>query len=252
MTRNASLASSCVLVLAITLTLSSAISFAEDEHASESHKDEKEEAIATPTAGKEHLETEEHSSHEGEEAGHEAKEEPEHEHIRETAGGPHVHSSVTAEAAQWVGVGTLLAAGPVFGIKMRSINKLAYKNVILILAVGVGTMHLLLSPDHLVDVGIGHGIFFAAAGSAQIGFGVLFMAKPTRKLAIIGTAGTVGIIILYFVTRIENLPEPFGAPEGIDQVGIIAKLVEMSLVALLLYLAVHLVKAKPVQTVSAR
>jgi hypothetical protein len=123
---------------------------------------------------------------------------------------------------------------------MRSANKLSCKDVVLTLALGVGIMHVLLALDHLADIGIEHGIFFAIAGSAQIGFGLLFISKPTRGLAIIGTAGTIGSIVLYFITRMVELPEPFGALEGIDQVGIIAKIAEISLVALLVYLALYI------------
>jgi len=39
-----------------------------------------------------------------------------------------------------------------------------------------------------------------------------------------------------------ELPEPFGAPEGTDQVGIIAKMVELSMIAILTYLLVYLRK----------
>ena len=123
--------------------------------------------------------------------------------------------------------------------------ELAYKDVVLTLALGVGIMHVLLATDHLIDVGIEHGIFFAIAGSAQIGFGLLFISKPTKGLVIIGTAGTIGSIVLYFITRMVELPEPFVAPEGIDQVGIIAKMVEVSLVALLVYLAVYIKTKSP-------
>ena len=139
-------------------------------------------------------------------------------------------------------MGTLLVAAPVFAIRMRSANKLGYKDVVLILAIGVGIMHVLLALDHLVDIGIEHGIFFAIAGSAQIAFGLLFFSKPTRGLAIIGAAGTIGSIVLYFITRMVVLPEPFGALEGIDQVGIIAKIAEVFLVAVLIYLIVYLRK----------
>ncbi|MFQ5941422.1 MAG: hypothetical protein ACE5KA_06985 [Nitrososphaerales archaeon] len=241
---NASLVPVAILVLAITLTLSSNLSFAQDEYDPENLEHEAEKTLA---AQEEHEETEEHSSHEDEEAKHETKGELEHEHIRETVEGPHVHSSATAEAALWVGLGTLLVAAPIFGISIRSTNKLAYKNIVLTLAVGVGIMHLLLTPDHLADVGMGHGIFFAAAGIAQIGFGILFMVRATRNLALIGATGNIGSIILYFITRIENLPELFTAPEGIDPIGIIAKITEMSLVALLIYLVLFLRKGKAVE-----
>jgi len=192
-------------------------------------------------------EEENHSSHENETPMNELNDQLKHEHMNVTTEGPHVHNSITAEAAQWIGLGTLLVAALVFAIRMRSANKLGYKDVVLTLAIGVGIMHVLLALDHLVDVGIVHGIFFATAGFSQIGFGLLFISKPTRGLAIIGVAGVLGSIILYFVTRLLTLPEPFGAPEGMEQVGIIAKMVESSLVAILTFLIVYLRKQRLVR-----
>jgi len=241
MKRNIFPASIFILVLIAILSSSSDFSFAEDEHSLESHKNE-----AEKTSVSEDIEEEHHSSHENETSMDELNDQLKHEHLDDTIEEPHVHNSITAEAAQWIGVGTLLIAAPVFAIRMRSANKLGYKDVVLILAIGVGIMHVLLAPDHLADVGIGHGIYFAIAGSAQIGFGLLFISKPTRGLAIIGTAGTIGSIVLYFITRMMELPEPFGALEGIDQVGIIAKIVEVFMVAVLIYLIVYLRKQIPV------
>ena len=77
---------------------------------------------------------------------------------------------------------------------------------------------------------------------------MLFLAKPTRGLAIIGIAGTIGSIVLYFITRMAELPEPFGSPEGMDQVGIIAKIVEISMIVVLTYLLVYLRKQMHVRT----
>ena len=228
-------ASVFVLILTIIFSISSDFSFAEEEHSLESHENETEKTSAAEQTEEEH-----HSTHEIEPSVKEIQDQPKHEHMDDTLEGIHVHNSITAEAAQWIGVGTLLVAAPVFAIRMRSANKLGYKDVVLTLALGVGIMHVLLAPDHLIDVGMEHGIFFVIAGSAQIGFGLLFISKPTRGLAIIGTAGTIGSIVLYFITRMVELPEPFRAPEGIDQVGIIAKIAEISLVALLVYLAVYI------------
>jgi len=237
MKRNIFPASVFILVLITILSSSSDFSFAEDEHSLESHKNETEK-----TSVSEHKEEEHHSSHENETSMNELNDQLKHEHMDVTTEGPHVHNSITAEAAQWIGLGTLLVAAPVFAIRMRSANKLGYKDVVLTLAIGVGIMHVLLAPDHLIDVGIAHGMFFIIAGYAQIGFGLLFISKPTRRLAIIGTAGTIGSIVLYFITRMVELPEPFGALEGIDQIGIIAKIVEISLVALLVYLVLYIKK----------
>jgi len=230
-------ASIFILVLIAILSSSSDFSFAQEEHSLMSHDDEIEN-----TSADEHIEEEHHSSHEIEPSMEEIQDQPEHEHMDDTQEEIHIHNSITAEAAQWMGVGTILVAVPVFAIRMRSANKLSYKDVVLTLALGVGIMHLLLAPDHLIDVGMDHGIFFAITGSAQIGFALLFIAKPTRGLAIIGIAGTIGSIVLYFITRMAELPEPFGAPEGMDQVGIIAKMIEVSLVVILTYLIVYLKK----------
>ena len=230
-----------ILVLIVILSSSSDFSFAEEEHSLETHENETEK-----TSVSERTEEEHHSTHEIEPSMKEIQDQPKHEHMDDTLEDIHVHNSITAEAAQWIGVGTLLAAVPVFSIRMRSANKLGYKDVVLTLALGVGIMHVLLAPDHLIDIGMEHGIFFAIVGSAQIGFGLLFISKPTRGLAIIGTAGMIGSIVLYFITRMVELPEPFGAPEGIDQVGIIVKMAEVSLAAILIYLIVYLRKQMPV------
>lgn len=193
---------------------------------------------------------EEHTSHES--AGSDVNEDvthgSEHIHLHEEQGGTHVHDSVTAETAQWVGVASLAVAGSITGAKARTKNKTtAYKFIVLTLSVGAGLMHLLLVPDHLIDVGAEHAKYFAISGIAQISFGILFMFRSSRRFAIIGMVGNIGSIALYWITRTLDLPAPLGAPEGIDSVGIVAKMVEISLVALLVYLAAHFKKIKPVE-----
>ena len=248
-----------LLVFAIALSLTHSLNNTFAESASEeSHEHEPKDTAAGSTGDtnidkQELMVQEEDASHESAGVGgdaheHEAVEEPQHAHIHETKGGSHVHNSATAEAAQWVGVGTLSAAASIFGIKLRAKNNFAnYRLVVLTLVTGAGVIHLLVVPDHLADVSIEHAKFFTAAGVAQISFGILFMIKPTKRFAIIGIVGNIGSIILYLVTRIGNLPAPFGAPEGIDTVGILAKIVEISLVSLLIYLAIYYKKIKPVE-----
>ncbi len=232
-----------ITVLALTLTHYYDVSFAQSSE--EQHEHQEEETVADPSqdthTDQETMLPEEHESEEGQ-----------HEHVRETGEGSHVHNSVTAEAAQWVGVGTLVAAASLFGINTRTRYKAkGYRFVVMALAVGAGIIHLLLVPDHLSDVSVEHARFFVALGVAQISFGILFMLRPTKRFAIIGIVGNMGSIILYWITRIADLPEPFGAPEGLDAVGIITKIVEMSLVALLIYLAVHYRKVRFLEASSA-
>ncbi|MGH9921535.1 MAG: hypothetical protein ACRD38_02155, partial [Nitrososphaerales archaeon] len=211
----------------------------------EQHEHQEEETVVDSSqdthADQETVLPEEHEP----EAGEHESEEGQHEHVRETGEGSHVHNSATAEAAQWVGVGTLVATASLFGINARTRYKAkGYRFVVMALAVGAGIIHLLLVPDHLSDVNVEHARFFVALGVAQISFGILFMPRPTKRFAIIGIVGNMGSIILYWITRIADLPEPFGAPEGLDAVGIITKIVEMSLVTLLIYLAVHYRKVR--------
>lgn len=258
MVRNPFLVSLLMLVITLTLAFSLNFSFAEDKPASEgSHEHEAEKTVASSMEDP-HVDTqeptvqEEHSLHEsgveGDVPEHEASEASKHVHMHEAGEGSHVHNSVTAEAAQWVGVATLLATASILGIKIRTNNRIGdHRFIVLTLAVGAGVAHLLLVPDHLADVSIEHAGFFTAAGVAQISFGILFMLKPAKMFAIIGMTGNIGNIILYWVTRIGDLPAPFGAPEGIDTVGIVTKIVEISLVALLIYLALHFKKIKPVE-----
>jgi len=225
-----------ITVLALTLTHYYDASFAQSSE--EQHEHQEEETVVDSSqdthTDQETALPEEHESEEGQ-----------HEHVRETGEGSHVHNSVTAEAAQWVGVGTLVATASLVGINTGARYKAkGYRFVVMALAVGAGIIHLLLVPDHLSDVSVEHARFFVALGVAQISFGILFMLKPTKRFAIIGIVGNVGSIILYWITRIQNLPEPFGAPEGLDAVGITAKIVEMSLVGLLIYLAVNYKKIR--------
>jgi len=137
MKRNIFPASIFILVLIAILSSSSDFSFAEHEHSLESHKNEIEK-----TSVSEH-EEEHPSSHENETSMNELDDQLEHEHMDVTTEDSHVHNSITAEAAQWIGLGTLLVGAPVFAIRMRSANKLGYKDVVLILAIGVGIMHIL-------------------------------------------------------------------------------------------------------------
>ena len=232
-------ASILILVLIAILSSSSDFSFAQEEHSLISHENETEN-----TSAAEH--TEDNSSREIESSMKEMRDQLESEHMDDTPNDIHKHTSITAEIAQWIGVGTLLAAALVFAIRMRSANKLGYKYLVLTLALGVGIIHILLVPDHLTELGIEHGIFFGILGSTQIGFGLLFIAKPTRGLAIIGIVGTIGSIVLYFITRMGEL-ESLGFPEGMDQVGIIAKIVEVSLISILTYLIAYRRKQMPVE-----
>jgi hypothetical protein len=236
-----------ITVLAFTLTHYYDASFGQSSE--EQHEHQEEDTVADSSqdthTDQERVLPDEHGTEAGEHAEEHESEEGQHEHVRETGEGPHVHNSVTAETAQWVGVGTLVAAASLIGINTRTRYKAkGYRFVVMTLAVGAGIVHLLLVPDHLSDVSVEHARFFVALGTTQISFGILFMLRPTKRFAIIGIVGNMGSIILYWITRIADLPEPLGAPEGLDAVGIVTKIVEMSLVAILIYLAIHYRKVR--------
>ncbi len=130
-------------------------------------------------------------------------------------------------------------------LNLRTNKATSYRFVVLALAVSAGIIHLLLIPEHLAE-STEAAIFFAVLGVAQIAFGILFVLQPTKKLVIIGMIGNMGSIILYWITRLASLPEPFGT-EDIDAVGIVTKIIEISLVAVLIYLGIHFKKIKFVE-----
>ena len=122
------------------------------------------------------------------------------------------------------------------------------------LSIAVGTIHLLVSPEHL-DEWVGYGFFFMVAGIAQLAYGLALFLLPwlssdteaflrgvmpgVQELYLGGVAANASIIALWLVTRTVGIPVgPLaGSVEPLDALSVFATLIELFLVGMLGLLA---------------
>jgi FtsP/CotA-like multicopper oxidase with cupredoxin domain len=87
-----------------------------------------------------------------------------------------------------------------------------------LLTLGAGLIHLAVAPAHLREY-VPFGLFLVAVGSAQIVLAVDFALRPTRRLALVLTVGTVLIVSLWFASRTVGLPMG-STPGQVETVGL--------------------------------
>lgn len=98
-----------------------------------------------------------------------------------------------------------------------------------------GAVHLALVPGHVQDVPV-HGAVMAFTGVFEVGWGLLFLWRPSIDLANGGVVLGAWAISLWVLTRV--LPAPFGhGPEAVDPEGILVKLLEIGAILGLLVIA---------------
>ena len=73
------------------------------------------------------------------------------------------------------------------------------------LSVGVGTVHLVLVPEHLEHWWV-FGTFFLAVGLFQIGYAAAVLWRPTWQVALLGIVANLGIVLTYVMSRTVGLP----------------------------------------------
>jgi hypothetical protein len=73
------------------------------------------------------------------------------------------------------------------------------------------------------------GLFFLAVGSSQIVLAVELALRPTRRLALVLTAGTILLVILWFESRTVGLPigPTLGQPEAIGLTDVVCQVMEI-------------------------
>ena len=82
---------------------------------------------------------------------------------------------------------------------------------------GAAAVHITVTPEHFRESAL-YGAFFVCAAAAQLGGAALLVLRPTRVLVSATAAGNVGIVVLWLVTRLVEVPigpgvgatEPFG------------------------------------------
>ena len=88
-----------------------------------------------------------------------------------------------------------------------------------------GVIHIVLAPEHYAH-SAAHGIFFAAAGVAELMWAFAFLRWPGERTYYIGIGLAGALIVIWGATRI--VPAPFEHEIGaIDAQGIITKLSEL-------------------------
>lgn len=122
--------------------------------------------------------------------------------------------------------------------------------IVVLLAFAGGLVHLSIYVNH-VPLRIEYGMFLLLAAITQIGFGVLYLAvllsdsiksqkeqenhkKRNQAICLFGIIGSIILLGLY--TYVVNFPPPLSPenhPEEVELAGIIAKVIEISLIGIL-------------------
>ncbi len=93
-----------------------------------------------------------------------------------------------------------------------------------------GILHLIMVP-RLIEFNINTGIFFLIAGILQLFWVLPTIRMYSRVWYYIGIGGTVGLIILWAITRVPNPLTNRGLP--VNEMGIAVQVFQVAYVALL-------------------
>jgi len=85
-----------------------------------------------------------------------------------------------------------------------------------------GTVHVAVMPSHYAEAA-SYGVFFLAAGLAQLALAGLLLARPGPAVVAAGALGNAGLIVLWALTRTLGIPlgpdagtvEPVGAIDAL-------------------------------------
>jgi hypothetical protein len=90
-------------------------------------------------------------------------------------------------------------------------------------------IHLAVTPAHFGQWWA-YGVFFLGAASSQIAFGVLLLARPSRRVLVAGAAGSVAVVALWLASRLTGLPvgPDHGATEPFRVLDVLATVSEMA------------------------
>ena len=80
-----------------------------------------------------------------------------------------------------------------------------------LLSAGAGIIHLAVLGPHLRESWL-FGVFFAVAALAQLGWALLIMLQPSRRLWLAGAVGNALVIVVWILSRTVGLP--VGAEAG--------------------------------------
>jgi hypothetical protein len=100
-----------------------------------------------------------------------------------------------------------------------------------------GILHLMIVPN-AIGRNPALGIFFLIVGAAQLFLTIIVLRRWGRNWHYIGIAGTIVLIIIFFVTRVPN-PITEGRALPIDTIGIATELFEFAYVTISILMIVN-------------
>ena len=107
-----------------------------------------------------------------------------------------------------------------------------------------GILHIILS-SNIIGRSPSTGIFFLVGGIAQLFWVIPMMKKWRRIWYYVGIAGTIVLIIMYFVTRVPNPITARALP--INSMGIIIEIFQFIYIGLTAYIVARQGRMEPKQ-----
>lgn len=159
-------------------------------------------------------------------------------HHRRRADGPRTAAALLAAApaggAADVGAQASDRSANAYGRPIRrATRQTRLRHLTALLAIVAGAVHFLVTPEHFAE-GLAPGAFMLTAGTAQVAAGVLLLLlRPSRALLAAAVAGTLGILVVYVVSRTTGLPigpTPW-VPERVGMIDLASKVTELEFVA---------------------
>jgi hypothetical protein len=112
------------------------------------------------------------------------------------------------------------------------------------LSIGAGVIHFAVAGGHF-DVAWWHGTFFAVVGWLQLSWAAAIIVRPDARLLGLAAIGNLGVIAVWFVSRVWGLP--FGPEAGVAEPVTLADALATGLQAGIIVVSVS-VLARPVIT----
>lgn len=95
-------------------------------------------------------------------------------------------------------------------------------------AVGAAAVHYVVMPTHFAEAAL-YGTFFLLAATAQLGYAVLLLLRPSRPLLVVGVAGNLAMVSLWLFTRVVTIPvgPAAGSTEAFGGLDVLASTFEL-------------------------
>jgi hypothetical protein len=110
----------------------------------------------------------------------------------------------------------------------RTARSCAWVQAAFLGAITAATFHLAVMPNHFKESWL-YGAFFLIAASCQVAFACLLLVRPTKKVLVAGIAGSLAIVVFWFVSRFVGVPigPDNGGTEAVGALDVLSTLAEV-------------------------